>query len=161
MQIFKIDKALQTGNQNSEASGDGIKGVSVQLFSPWGSAYRPKAGSISYAFPVGGDLSNSAHITPQPTIKIELAEGESAFGNFEAGSYMIFKNDGSIVLKGKVLHEGDTEQKGNLKVSGSIEANTVSGSSDVLGGGKSLKSHTHPQNDGNHYGGGVSTGAPN
>lgn len=45
---------------------------------------------------------------------------------------------GTIFIKGNVVHEGNTTQTGNHTASG-----TVTGTTDVIGGGKSLKSHTH------------------
>lgn len=45
---------------------------------------------------------------------------------------------GTIFIKGNVVHEGDTTQTGNTTSSG-----TVTGTTDVIGGGKSLKNHTH------------------
>lgn len=150
MQIFKIDKANQTVDQASEVSGDGMSGVAVQFFGPWGVAYRPKKGELSYSFAVDGDESNSAHIAPQPKIDIQLEEGESAFGNFEAGCYMIFRNNKTIETFGDVKHTGTQETSG-----------IVRSLTDVISASISGRHHTHPQNSGNHFGGGANTSEPN
>lgn len=65
---------------------------------------------------------------------------------------------GTIYIKGNVVHEGNTTQTGNLGITGNATASgTLTGTTDVVGGGKSLKTHTH---SGVTPGGG-STGAPN
>lgn len=61
----------------------------------------------------------------------------------KSGSFVKLLSDGSISSKGTWNHQGD------INVSG-----TVTGTTDVVGGGKSLKTHTHPVGGGN-------TGAPN
>jgi hypothetical protein len=123
VQIFKIIKANETGDQESEVSGDGMTGVAVQLFAPHGHAYRPKAGQLSFSFSVDGDEGNAAHIAPQAKVDLKLSEGESAFGNFEAKCYAVFKNDGTIVFKAKkVIFESDVETTGTTKALDFIES---------------------------------------
>jgi hypothetical protein len=123
VQIFKITKADETGDQTSEVSGDGMTGVAVQFFAPHGHAYRPKAGQLSFSFSVDDDEGNAAHIAPQPKFDLGLAEGESAFGNFAAGCYAVFKNDGTIVFKAqKVIFESDVETTGTNKALDFIES---------------------------------------
>ena len=123
MQIFKITKANETGDQESEVSGDGMHGVSVQFFAPHGHAYRPKQGQLSFSFSVDGDEGNAAHMAPQQKVDLKLAEGESAFGNFAAGCYAVFKNDGTIVFKAKkVIVESNIETTGTNKALDFIES---------------------------------------
>ncbi len=54
---------------------------------------------------------------------------------------------GNVIIDGDVTHNGNTSQTGNQTTSG-----TVTAAVDVVGGGKSLKTHTH---------GGVDTGFGN
>lgn len=115
MELFKITKAAQTSNQEAEVSGDGMTGVAVQFFAPFGMAYFPKAGQLSYSFSVSGDEGNAAHMVPQTQIDLELQPGESAFGNFAAGCYMVFKNDGTINIVGDIAHVGKIESTGTHK----------------------------------------------
>ena len=54
---------------------------------------------------------------------------------------------GNVIIDGDVTHNGNTEQTGNQTTTG-----TITGTTNVIGGGKSLKTHTH---------GGVDTGFGN
>lgn len=56
-----------------------------------------------------------------------------------------------VGITAKVDIIGDVTVKGNVTVT----------SGDVVADGISLKQHTHPQNSGNHFGGGANTSPPN
>lgn len=145
MNIGKIDKPAQSGKQNAEFSGDGRTGVVTTFIAQHGTAYHPKKSSLMVSMPIEGNDGNGFGLAPESSPPV-LAEGESAFGNFSAGCYMIFKNDGTIELLGNVKHAGNTAQTGAITATG-----------DITGAGKSLSTHTH----GGVQAGGDSTGAPN
>ena len=151
MNIGKIDKPSQSGKQDAEFSGDGRTGVVTTFLAQHGTAYHPKKGGLLMSMPIEGNDGNSFAIAPEPSTPT-LAEGESAFGNFAAGCYMIFKNDGTIELVGNIKHNGNNEQTGTYQTTGTITAQ-----GNVTGAGKSLASHTH----GGVQTGGGNTGVPN
>lgn len=135
MNIGKLGKSDQTGKQTSDFSGDGRDKVTTTMLALFGTAYRAKSGGLICTLPVDGNEGNAFSIAPQPSEGVpDLAEGESAFGNFAAGCFIHFKNDGTV----------------------SITATRVEHNGINIG-----DTHNHPQNDGDHYGGGVNTSAPN
>ena len=135
MNIGKLGKSSKTGEQTSDFSGDGRDGVTTTMLASWGHAYRAASGALVCTLPIDGNDGNGFAIAPQtPTGVPDLAEGESAVGNFAAGCFLHFKNDGTA----------------------SITATRVEHNGINIG-----DTHNHPQNDGDHYGGGVNTSAPN
>ena len=151
MNIGKIDKPSQSGKQDAEFSGDGRSGVVATFLAQHGTAYHPKKGALMVSMPIEGNDGNSFGVAPESNTPT-LAEGESAFGNFAAGCYMVFKNDGTIEIFGNVKHTGNTEQTGTQQTNGTITA-----TGDITGAGKSLSTHTH----GGVQTGGGNTGTPN
>jgi phage gp45-like len=77
----------------------------------------------------------------------KIVKGEvQVYAKTPAGlSSITLKNDGSIEIK---------PANGIVKLTGKLEC-----TGDVIAGNISLQQHTHPQNNGNHFGGGVNTGA--
>jgi hypothetical protein len=147
MNIGKLGKSDQTGKQTSDFSGDGRDKVTTTMLALFGTAYRAKSGSLICTLPVDGNEGNTFSIAPQPTDGVpDLAEGESATGNFAAKSYFWFRNSGDIecYIKGTKVF--------------TINSESITGVIDLIMQGISLIHHTHPQNSGNHFGGGVSTG---
>lgn len=77
-----------------------------------------------------------------------------------------FDSTAKIILGGKdavatfkLTSDNNWVMVGNLQVDGNISATgTITGTTDVVGGGKSLKTHTHPYTD---DGTSMNTGAPN
>jgi hypothetical protein len=77
-----------------------------------------------------------------------------------------FDSNSKIILGGKdgtatfkLSSDNNWIMVGNLQVNGNISATgTITGTTDVIGGGKSLKSHTHPYTD---DGNSMNTGSPN
>lgn len=155
--IAKVDESKQSGDQNTLVSGDGKVGVAAQCLAQIGTAYRPKKGAIALSLAVSCNSGNSAIIPLETSKKVVLAEGESAFGNFESGCYMIFRNDGSIQSFGNWQHKGNMAINGNLTVTGNT---TVSGqtqsatlsTSDATIGGIQFATHRHPDPDGGNTG---------
>lgn len=156
--IAKIDEPKQSGDQNTLISGDGKVGVASQCIAQHGTAYHPKKGALAVSLAVAGNSGNSAIIPLETSKKVQLKEGESAFGNFESGAYMVFRADGSIESFGEFKHKGNMTINGNLTVNGNT---TVSGttqsqavqSSTASIGGKDFGTHRHPET-------GTNTGAP-
>ena len=150
--IAKIDESKQSGDQNTLVSGDGKVGVAAQCLAQVGTAYRPKKGALAVSLAVAGNSGNSAIIPLETSKKVVLAEGESAFGNFEAGCYMIFRNDGSIQTFGDWKHKGNVSVNGNLTVTGDLtvtgqtQSDTMSASSATIDGiGFSTHKHSNPE----------------
>jgi hypothetical protein len=69
----------------------------------------------------------------------------------QGGSFLKFLADGKIHSKGEWLHDGKLSTTQDIAC-----ATTITGTTDVIGGGKHLKTHTH---SGVTTGGGT-TGAP-
>lgn len=131
MNLIEVTKSDATGKQTSEFKGDGRSGVTVTAVAQWGTAYRANAGALGLQSSIDGNDGNSTAMIPQtPDGVPDLAEGESAFGNFAAGCFIHFKNDGTV----------------------SITATRVEHNGKNIG-----ESHVHPQNDGNDAGGGINT----
>ena len=142
-----VDESKGTGKPNSLASSQGRSELQFRMFGIYGFISRPPVDSLAVLLPLNADPSNCVGIVDDldQGKMPELEEGECAFGVYASGSYIHFKNDGTIVIKGKIVHEGDTEQTGGQVASG-----------DVVAGGISLQGHTH----GGVKSGGDSTGAP-
>ena len=158
--IAKVDESKQSGDQNTLVSGEGKVGVAAQCLAQVGTAYRPKKGALAVSLAVAGNSGNSAIIPLETSKKVVLAEGESAFGNFDAGCYMIFRNDGSIQSfgdwkhKGNISINGDLTVTGNAAVTGQTQTATLSTNTATISG-KDFGTHTHPDPDGGN------TGEPN
>ena len=77
---------------------------------------------------------------------------------FDSGSKIILGGkDGTATFK--LTSDNNWVMVGNLQVNGNITATgTITGTTDVVGGGKSLKTHTHPYTD---NGTTMNTSAPN
>lgn len=125
----------------------------VEHFEPFGFTSRPIAGAEVIAAFFDGDRSHGVVLVASDRRyrKLNLAEGEAAvydaFGNF-----VHFMADGtlSVVASTKVTIASPLVTiSGDLQVTG-----TITGAVDVVGGGKSLKTHTHPN-------GAPNTGQPN
>ena len=118
-------------------SGARLSGVRLQ---PFGIITNPPKGSPVFAFCEHGNLAEARFVItgdanpPQP-----VQEGETLI--YGGGSTILLKTNGDIEIR----------PAGDVKVIGG----------DVIADGVSLKSHTHPQNSGNHFGGGVNTSRPN
>lgn len=159
MNIFKILIAKIVGDQTSEIGGDGATGIATQFIAPLGFLYRPKSSQLTFGLPIEGDTSNIASICPQPNQNvISLEEGESAVGNFTAGCYMIFKNDGTIIVNAKkIIQTADVDLTGNINQTGLIESTGTHKAEDFLtNNGKQFLLHTH----GGVRAGGDTTGGP-
>jgi phage gp45-like len=74
------------------------------------------------------------------------------YAKTDAGvSTFTLKKDGSIRVtpaNGKIVFDADMQVNGRIDSTGDMQAGTIS-----------LQGHKHPQNIGNHFGGGVNTGA--
>lgn len=84
--------------------------------------------------------------------------GEMSVSN-ASGSYTL-KSDGNIELRpsATVTVIGNVEVQGTLHTTQNITCDTtITGTTDVIGGGKSLKNHTHPQTG---HEAGTDTGPP-
>ncbi|MDO9235953.1 MAG: phage baseplate assembly protein V [Aquabacterium sp.] len=128
----------------------------VEHFEPFGFTSRPLPGAEHVSLFFDGDRSHGVTlvVADRRYRLTGLAEGEAALHD-AFGNKAHFKQDGTldVVASTKVqITSPLVTMSGNLQVTGTITA-TV----DVVGGGKSLKNHTHP----GVQAGGSSTGAPN
>jgi phage gp45-like len=133
-----VEVSNGTGVAESEASSGGRDGLQFMQLGIYGFISRPPVESLTVLMPLNGDPSNCVGITDDPDHgqMPDLAEGECAFGVYASGSYIHFKADGTIFIKGRIVHEGDTVQTG-----------THTASVDVIAAGVSLKTHKHPYTD--------------
>ena len=77
--------------------------------------------------------------------------------------FTVVTNDDSIHVKGnvKILVDGNVDfDCSDLNINAETGTITI-GSGDVIASSVSLVNHTHPQNSGNHFGGGTNTSKPN
>ena len=96
----------------------------------------------------------------------KLSDNLFTNGFLPKDKYLTFDSTAKIVLGGKdgtatfkLTSDNNWVMVGNLQVDGDITATgTITGTTDVIGGGKSVKSHTHPYTD---DGSSMNTGAPN
>lgn len=106
--LFKIARLIST-----EEGEDFLRGVitymgtegPAQVLVPYGTMLNPPVGSQMMVFAQGGLQSNAIAIASDPknrTLK-DLEPGEYAVGNYESGSYIVFRNNGDI----EVNCEGD------------------------------------------------------
>lgn len=125
----------------------------VEHFEPFGHTSRPLPGAEHVTVFLDGDRSHGITIVvADRRFRLTgLEEGESAL--YDAyGNKVHLKKDGTmaVVASNKVeITSPLVTMSGDLHVSG-----TITGDFDVFGGGKSLKTHTHPDGTPN-------TGTPN
>lgn len=106
--------------------------------------YSEEWHSINYGLFTNGFLSKNKVIPVDKNLKLVMASSSGTF---------IFKVNSNDELE---ITTPNMKLNGNLIVNGNINSNgTVTGTTDVVGGGKSLKSHTHTDSQGG------STTAPN
>lgn len=129
---------------------------SVEHFEPYGFTSKPLAGAEHITLFMDGDRSHGVTlvVADRRYRLTTLQDGEVALHD-AYGNKAHFKKDGTLdlVATTKVqITSPLVTMSGNLQVTGTITA-TV----DVVGGGKSLKTHTHS----GVASGGSNTGAPN
>ena len=93
-------------------------------------AMEARMHDLSDGFAIPGPTSQPRKLANVQTDGIELRD--------EARTTYLKLTAGTIFIKGNIVHEGNTTQTGNTNQTGQITA-TV----DVIGGGKSLKTHIH------------------
>lgn len=112
----------------------------------------PVVGDIGIAVFASRDISsvknNKAEAQPGSRRTFSFADALYIGGvlNAAPARYIRFKSDGNVEIKpaSKLFVLGDLEVQGNAKVTGNADVDgTVTGTTDVIGGGKSLKTHTH------------------
>ena len=154
MNLGKLEKTAISGEQSAEFSGDGRAGVVTTFLAQHGTAYHPKGGSLIVTMPIEGNDGNSFSVAPE-TKAPKLAEGESAFGNFACGAYMIFRNSGIVEVVGNIQHTGNQTTSGTITAQ-SVVAQLVNAAVNVIIAGLGMKNHKH---DGGTIGSGT-TGEP-
>lgn len=143
----------------------------VQKLGIYGICSNPPKGSNGILFPILGSDSNIACLADDIKNRFkDLKEGELVLGNYLTKSFIKFNQDGGVEIHAKyikqIADEGDismtagnnitetaksTNINNQVVVSDNItSAKTISATEDVIGGGISLKTHTH---------GGVTTGS--
>lgn len=122
-------------------------GEQVLLLSPGGDTHGAVAlrGVYSDAFPAP-DSSGARHLTRYPDGA--LIEYDHAAHTLKAtlpgGGTAEITADGGVTINGPLKVNGDTEINGHTQVNGDADVSgTATAQTDVVGGGKSLKSHKH------------------
>lgn len=81
--------------------------------------------------------------TTAKTIHINAENGITSVGDMDITGNINIKGD--ITSEGNISVTGDVSIDGNITATGEVKSDkTVTGKEDVVGGGISLKSHTHP-----------------
>jgi phage gp45-like len=151
LKLAKVTKSNGTGKVASEASGQGRAGLTYLQMGQYGIISRPPLNSLTVLLPINGDESNViglTDLTDQGQMP-SLEEGECAIGAYKSGSYIHFKNDGTIFIKGNIVHIGDTNQTGNVNIAGTLATTgNMTSSAAVISmtatiGGKVFATHTH------------------
>ncbi len=125
----------------------------VEHFEPFGFTSKPLAGAEHVTVFLDGDRSHGVTIVVADRRYriVGLEDGESALHD-AYGNKVHLKKDGTmaVVASAKVeITSPLVKMSGDLQVAG-----TITGTVDVVSGGKSLKTHTHPNGTPN-------TGTPN
>lgn len=120
----------------------------VERVQNYGFTSHPKAGAEAAVVFVGGSRDHGLVIAVDDRryrLK-NLESGEVAVYD-HTGSTLVMKANGDIEVapsSGLTTLTGDLEVDGAISAGGNIDsAGTVTGETDVIGGGKSLKTHTH------------------
>lgn len=110
----------------------------------------PKVGTQVIVFAPNGDLNSAAIVGQLPSEENPLPEGADheiivAFGDGTLVKYDLSskKFTGDFAGGATLKFPQGLELIGDLSVSGKVTADSVSGKTDVTGGGISLKTHTH------------------
>jgi phage gp45-like len=126
IQIVQLD--LLEGETRSE----------IERLQEYGFTSNPRPGAEAAVIFVGGRRDHGLCVAVDDRryrVK-DLGAGEVAVYN-DTGAKLVFKANGDIELTPKAGQK--------LKVAGSVDVTgTLTASTDVVGGGKSLASHTHP-----------------
>lgn len=128
----------------------------VQKLGLYGICGNPPKGSSGILFPILGSDSNLVCLADDIKNRFrDLKEGEVVIGNYLTKSFIKFKEDGGVEIHAKYITQVAEDGKISLRAtSTSIDnpvtidnnltvSKTVTATEDVIGGGKSLKSHTH------------------
>lgn len=122
---------------------DGETRDDVELFGQYGFTSNPPDDSEAVILCVGGRRDHPLAIgveNRQYRIK-NLGRGEVAVYN-DTGATIVFKANGDIEVTPKSGQK--LRLAGDMVVTGNVDASgTITGTTDVVGGGKSLKTHTH------------------
>ncbi|HZH44264.1 MAG TPA: phage baseplate assembly protein V [Lysobacter sp.] len=134
-------------------AGDSIEwsapsvGEQIMLLSPGGDTHGAVAlrGVYSDAFPAPAS-SNTLHLVRFPDgAQIEYDHAAHALkATLPGGGTAEITADGGVTINGPVTINGDTQINGNTQVDGDVSiTGRAEAEVDVIGGGKSLKTHKH------------------
>lgn len=136
----------------------------VQKLGLYGICGNPPKGSSGILFPILGSDSNLVCLADDIKNRFrDLKEGEVVIGNYLTKSFIKFKEDGGVEIHAKyitqVAEDGDISLSAGNNIINTAKATNignplnvndnvtvskkVTATEDVIGGGKSLKLHTH------------------
>ncbi|MBR2678569.1 MAG: phage baseplate assembly protein [Bacilli bacterium] len=136
----------------------------VQKLGLYGICGNPPKGSSGILFPILGSDSNLVCLADDIKNRFkDLKEGEVVIGNYLTKSFIKFKEDGGVEIHAKyitqVAEDGDISLSAGNNIINSAQATNinnplnvndnvtvskkVTATEDVIGGGKSLKTHIH------------------
>lgn len=103
-------------------------------------------GLYSSQFPAPRDREDTVLVRFADGAEIEYDEAAHALSaTLPAGGTAALTADGGITLNGPLTVNGETQLNGNTRIDGDAGiTGTVTADTDVVGGGISLKNHTHP-----------------
>ena len=128
----------------------------VQKLGLYGICGNPPKGSSGILFPILGSDSNLVCLADDIKNRFrDLKEGEVVIGNYLTKSFIKFKEDGGVEIHAKyitqVAEDGDislsatsTNINNPVTITKDLTVSKkVTATEDVIGGGKSLKTHIH------------------
>lgn len=114
---------------------DGETRSDIEHFQPFGFRSIPLVGARAIALAVGAARGHLVAFVDHPSKRPSgMVDGEVALYD-ASGTVILLKANGDVEIK---PHSNLTKITGDVQVSGTLTAAT-----DVVGGGKSLKNHTH------------------
>lgn len=128
----------------------------VQKLGIYGICSNPPKGSNGILFPILGSDSNIACLADDIKNRFkDLKEGEVILGNYLTKSFIKFNQDGGIEIHAKYINliadNKITESAASTNILNPVTitddvtvSKTLTATTDVIGGGISLKTHTHP-----------------
>jgi phage gp45-like len=116
----------------------------IERLQNYGFTSNPRTGAEAAVIFVGGrrDHGLAIAVDDRRYRIANLESGEVAVFN-DTGAKIVFKANGDIELTPKPGQK--VKVSSNVEITGDVSATgTITGTTDVVGGGKSLKTHTHP-----------------
>lgn len=140
--LIKSVKILTVNDENDKqmvrVSFDGIE-KDAYFFKPYGLFSNAPIGSRGIGFLQGANASNLVVIADSPGLrpKRDIEQGEAGVGNYLAGTYIFFHEDGDITIRTQ-------DGAGTVNIEGDINMTGIISGDNVFNGATSNE-HVHSQ----------------